>query len=65
MDGKKKRKKINTDAVVHSASGFKGKRSKVDYPVVLKQQALKDMTPKKLKAFLGWHYDSHQLLTFL
>ena len=60
----KKSKKINTGTAVHSVSGFKGKRSKVDDPVVLKPKALKDMTPKELKAFLGWHYDTHQLPTF-
>ena len=63
MDGGKKSKKINTDSVVHSASAFKGKRSKVDNPVVLKPKALKDMTSKQLMAFLGWHWDTHSLPT--
>ena len=45
MDGKKS-KKTNTGTVVHSASGFKGKRSKVDDPVVLKPKALKDHSKK-------------------
>ena len=64
MDGKKS-KKINTSTAVHSTSGFKGKRSKVDDPIVLKQQAMKDMIPEELKPFLGWHYDTHKLPTFL
>ena len=63
MDGGKKSKKINTDSVVHSASAFKGKRSKVDNPVVLKPKALKDMTSKQIMAFLGWHWDTHSLPT--
>ena len=52
----KKSKKINTSTAVQSTSGFKGKRSKVDDPIVLKQQAMKDMIPEELKAFLGWYY---------